>query len=95
MWKKNSNKSYHVVIYNKICYKYGNIDVLNNNNNEWKKEFLIKDKRYLFHTNKHIEGRHLRGGKTCYEVIRNGGDPIYWKYIFLRRKIDPFYKITS
>ena len=37
MWKKNSNKSYHVMIYNKICYKYGNIDVLNNNNNEWKK----------------------------------------------------------
>ena len=55
----------------------------------------LSKKRYLFHTNKHIEERHLRGGKTCYEVIGNGGDPIYLKYRFLRRKIDPFYKIIS
>ena len=79
------------MIYNKIFYKYGNIDVLNDNNNIDE----LSKKRHLFHTNEHIEGRHLRGGKTCYEVIRNGGDPIYWKYIFLRRKISPYYRIIS
>ena len=30
----------NVMIYN----KYGNIDISNDNNNEWRKEFLIKEK---------------------------------------------------